>query len=47
MYNHDVSISWEDKYLESYDSGGYYFRFGFGLVKSKDGIWKVAFLPMQ
>lgn len=43
----DVSISWEDKYLESYDSRGYYFRFSFGLVKSKDGIWKVTFLPMQ
>lgn len=40
-------ISWEDKYLEEYDGFGTPFRFCFSLVKSKDGIWKVAFTPMQ
>lgn len=42
-----ASISFEDKYLEEYDISGYPFRFGFSLVKSKAGIWKVAFMPMQ
>lgn len=40
-------ISWEDKYLEEYDGSGNPFRYSFGLVSGGDGIWKVAFLPMQ
>lgn len=43
----NTAIVWEDKYLEEYDSSGYPFKFTFGLVKNKDGIWKVSFLPMQ
>lgn len=40
-------ITWEDKYLDGYDSSGYPFKYGFGLVKNKDSIWKISFLPMQ
>ncbi len=43
----NASISWEDKYLEEYDNSGYPFKYGFSLVKNKEGIWKVSFLPMQ
>lgn len=47
-YDKDYAVvTWEDKYLEEYDASGRAFRFGFSLVKSKAGIWKVAFLPMQ
>lgn len=45
--DNDGVITWEDKYLEEYDGNGYPFRYGFSLVKGKDGIWKVAFMPMQ
>lgn len=40
-------ITWEDEYLEEYDSSGNPYRYGFSLVKSEEGIWKVSFLPMQ
>lgn len=45
-YNY-VTISWEDKYLKEYDNSGNPLRFSFNLVRTKDRIWKVAFMPME
>jgi len=45
--NEYASISWEDRYLEEYDGLGNPFRYSFNLVRSKDNIWKVLFMPMR
>jgi len=45
-YNY-ANISWEDKNLDEYDGFGNPFRFSFSLVRNKDYIWKVSFMPMQ
>lgn len=42
-----ATIIWEDKYLKEYDGSGRPSRYGFSLVKAKDRIWKVSFIPMQ
>ncbi|MBS4538254.1 hypothetical protein GOQ27_07250 [Clostridium sp. D2Q-11] len=40
-----ANINWD--HPEEVDSDGKPYRFGFNLVKNKDGIWKVHFMPLQ